>query len=151
LKGSSQFWLVASNRKKEWHSLGLAAPGSVVGEPDLLIKRIFSWGRHHTLIGAIAEQSPSIRGVSQIRRQRYISEVSPQAGVFDRHQHFDPVIKVALHQIRAPNQDFLLLDPTIGEVIDPAMLEESPDQAHYPDILTYARNPWTQAAHASHD
>ncbi len=109
-------------------------------EPLLRIKRLRAFGRSDTLIRAVAQEPPRVRRIPQIYRQRHVAQLRPQPGVIHRRQHLHPVIEIALHQVRAADQQLVVAGPAVGKVVDAAVLQEAPDQAHHADILAHARH-----------
>src|SRR5262249_5384520 len=105
--------------------------------------------RRLATIRAVALQCASLRVVHEINCQDRIPEVTFEPRVLDGKEHFDAPVQIAIHQIGAPQVD--LLRTAVGEVVDPAMLQESPDDAPAPNRLAHTWNPWAQAAHATND
>jgi len=60
-------------------------------------------------------------------------DLLPSTGVLDRRKHLDSVIEVSLHEIGAAD---VRCDAVVRlERVDPAVLEESPDDRAYVDVL----------------
>src|SRR5262249_1188353 len=108
-----------------------------------------SISRRLATVCAVALQCACLRVVHEINCQDRLPQVPFEPRVLDGKEHLDAPIQIAIHQIGAPQVN--LLRTTVGEVVDPAMLKESPDDAPDPNRLAHAWTPWAQTAHATND
>src|SRR5579883_2140875 len=155
LSENTDVWMYAGSvylyRVEQRHRIAFGAGCAVVRKPELLVERVLSSVWPDVFIRTIAEESTCICGVAQIGWQSDIAEVRAQHWIVHRHQYLYAMIEVALHQIGAANQYLLFLDAAVGEIIDTAVFEETPDETDDANILA---DPWyarTQATHPAHD
>src|SRR5262249_34966258 len=90
-----------------------------------------------------------LRIVHQISRKDRIPEVAFESSVLDGKERFDAPIQIAIHQVSAPKVN--LLGTTVAEGVDPAMFQESANDAAHANRLAHTGHPRAQAAHATND
>src|SRR5215213_9705159 len=107
------------------------------------------------VVGAVV-QNPFTRvaelpGVRRVR-EREVQEVAHLGDVvLARHldQHLDAPVEIAVHEVGRADPHARL--PTVLEPVDPAVLEETPDDRPDADVLRHAGYPRAQSADAAHD
>src|SRR5437867_4392181 len=68
--------------------------------------------------------------------------------IFNREDHFNTMIEIALHQISAADVN-LFLAP-IAKIIEPAVFEITPNNTNYFYVIAYTFDPRSQATHTAH-
>src|SRR5436190_23926455 len=82
--------------------------------------------------------------VSQVGGQDLIAQPALELLALHGKEHLDTMVQVSSHQVCAAEIDLLLT--AVFEIEDPAVLQESADDARNADVLAKSRQPWSQAA-----
>lgn len=93
----------------------------------MLVDCLFSFRGANPLIASIRQQSSSLDVVLQTRIQDFLFQVGPQSRIADWGEQFDPLVKVALRPVGAPDIDFFF--SAVEEVEDSGVLQKSTDYA----------------------
>src|SRR5215831_14136498 len=105
--------------------------------------------RMQTPITPIRLEFPGLDAVVQKIRQNFVDHLLTQWQRLHRERQFDASQKIARHPIGTGKIKIRL--PIVLEEKNAAVLQESADNADYPNILAQPRNFGTQTANATHD
>src|SRR5437879_415058 len=70
-----------------------------------------------------------------MRQQRGLDEPILNSWILHREERLDTPIQIALHHVGAPEPHFLIAVPSVAEVVDSVVLQESAHDADDADIL----------------
>src|SRR5215813_1630541 len=103
-------------------------------------------------IRPVAAQDPGLPPVAQADIQD-LPQLFPRALRQDGRDDLDPPGEIAVHPVGGPDEELSVHGTVVavGEVKDPRMLEESPNDRPDADPLGPARNAGPEAAEAAHD
>ena len=87
--------------------------------------------------------------VVQKPRKHFIDDVIAERWIFDWECDLDAPQKISRHPIRAREQNFGRSG--IGKMINPAVLEEAPNNTDHMNVFAEARDFRSQTADAAHD
>src|SRR5271157_6437236 len=82
--------------------------------------------------------------IRQVSRQNLLANALPELRVFHWEKHFDALVKIPRHPVRAAQIDFRLT--AIFKVKDAAMLQETPDNAAHANVAADAAQAGHQGA-----
>ncbi len=117
------------------------------------VEGLLALGGLDPLARARRQYTPALLVVEEIRHHDLVEHLLMHRRVEDRQQRLHPAVEVAAHQVRRRD-----VDPRLGvgqadavaEGVDPAMLQEPPDDRLDPDVLRQARHAGPEAADAAH-
>src|SRR5215210_3616087 len=113
------------------------------------IERRFAARRLDPAVCAVWLELPRVGGIPEIGRDDLVSDLRCPTPILDREDHLDPPIKIAFHQVRAAQADFILA--AVSEIVDTAVLEEAADHTDHADVVAPTGNAGSQTARAAHD
>src|SRR5690606_17343806 len=88
-------------------------------------------------------------GVSEVRRQHVVAQVTLNLWRLDREQHFHPALEVPLHRVSAPEIDQRLA--TVVEVVDAAVFQKTSHHAEHPDRVANTLDARPETTDTAHD
>ena len=94
-------------------------------------------------------QDARIDAVAQIGADQIIENMTANAFFLDREHRLNATIEIPLHQISAAKIEFLVA--AVAEIIDPAVFEETPNDAYDADVLTPTLDARSQTADSAND
>lgn len=121
----------------------------VLDKPVLDIKWLGSVGDLDGPVVAARLENRCIHRISQVRGHHDIAQVRLVVPILHWKDDLDPAIEVPLHQIGATEVEFVVA--VVMEVIHPAVLEKSPNNASDADRLAPAWDAGPEAANPSND
>ena len=105
--------------------------------------------RSDALVCAVRQKAPRLYIVAQVGGQKIVFQVLFQLRVGDRRYYLDPAVQIARHPIRAAHIDLVVT--AVSKIIDPAMFEQTADDAADLDIFGKSGHAGAQHAYAADD
>jgi hypothetical protein len=114
----------------------------------LCIERFCAFLGRGALIGPVTLQHSQFAGIAQLNGNYFREYRMPDLCIPDREEHFNALVKVPGHEIRAAQVHLLVA--AIAEIINPGMLQKPANNGGHFDILTDTGNSRAEAADAAY-
>src|SRR5688572_12874133 len=99
----------------------------------LTVSRKLTVAGQNLFIAAVGPQFPCLGVVGKIGSQIVIFEIFPDRRPVYRRQDLDAAVQISRHPVGTSHVNFVIA--AVLEIIDPAMLKQTPDNTSDPDIL----------------
>src|SRR5579883_3504065 len=118
-------------------------------KPCLRVKRRLTGIRMETYIAPAGLEFAGVDGIIQHAFEQFIAQGRAQDGIIDGEERFYASIQVALHHVRAAQQNFFVA--AIAKVIDATVLQKAAYDAAHADSFAQTRDAGAQTADTTYN